>query len=330
MKKVLVLVLAAVMTLGIATTAVAAINPSANITGMSGSLMLGFSGDTHLGNVAPQDRHVVYIDLVDTMFTWENHTPDPGDPQPLTAAQIRRARLDVRTNNNRVLEGATVNANQSRIEVRFQRELVGTRDIDFDFDVTLSVNGRQMRDYLIRFSGTFANPVVEVWANTEREDISFGEVAYAQESIRSITFDVGEGVSVITRMHSVNRLYAVATLAPDSRDEAFFNTHREVSGVVNLRSVGIPTGATVRLGANFRGYYVYSDDGTFLGRGTDELPLHSKYYLATARLAATNEPTPPEPDVPDPDTGTDNNAGQPTQTTPPSGGNVNLNPPTGR
>ena len=335
-KKVFATLLAAALLFGVATTAIAAVNPSANITGMAGGLSIGFSGDTYLGEVSPQDRQVLYIDLLDTMFTWDNHEPDPDNPLPLTSAQIRRARLDVRVSNNRVIDDATVNASQSRIEVRFLRELAGVRDVDFSFDVILSVDGRQQRDHALNFGGTFANPVIEVFANTTREDISLGEIAEAQESVRSIVFDVGEGVSVTTRMNNGSRVFAVASLTPDDRDENFFIRHREVEWVVNLRTVGLNSNATtVDLGRNFRAYYVYSADGTFLGRGYEALPLESKYYLAVARLSNVgngNESTPPhaEPTPPDGGSVPDTDASSATTAPPGNQGNANFNPPTGR
>jgi len=331
-KKVVALALAIVLTLGIATTSFAA---TPNITGMAGGLTLGFSGDPHLGDVNPQDRHVVYIDLVDTMFTWENHTPDAENPQPLTSAQIRRANIEVRASNSRVLDGITINASQSRVEVRFARELVGTREVDFDFDVILTVNRRQMRDQSLTLSGTLLNPEVEVFADSEREDISRGEVAVAQESIRTITFEIGEGVSLITRMSNNGRLYAVATATPDNRDEDLFRQHREINEVINIAATGVASGSTVRFDRVYHNYFVYSADGTFLGRGNEDFTFANKFYFATARLAVETTPTTPaEPTAPGTGTGGTEQTPPATGSTPGTGAtggnNANHNPPTGR
>lgn len=55
---------------------------------MTGPLSLGYSGSTDLGEFAPVDGRVETIDLLDTMFFWDGHRPDPVTPTQLTAAQV--------------------------------------------------------------------------------------------------------------------------------------------------------------------------------------------------------------------------------------------------
>ena len=237
MKKLLSLALAVIMIAGATATVFAtpAVNSTARITGMEKSLTAGYTGNPGLGNIQPQDRRVEHIDLKDTMFTWNGHTPDEDFPVAIPANILRNARIDVRASNNRVVESVTLNASESRIEVKFVERLVGTRDVDFEFDVFLSIDGRRQTDFAITFHGTLANPVFEVYADTEREDISRGEVAEAQENIRSITFTVGRGVYVTTRMFNNERVYAVASHTPDASDERVFDEHRSIVEVIHLR-----------------------------------------------------------------------------------------------
>ena len=329
--KILPIVLAVAMLLSMVVVASAAPGQNARITGMAEPIVIGFSGSTSLGDIAPQDRVVLHIDLTDTMFTWNDHTPNPRDPAAIPSSVLRRDRVDARvTGNTNIIERVSVNAAHSRIEVEFVRTLVGTRGVDFVFYVIPVIGGRQHRDYAVTFDGTFANPEFGVWDNTDREDISDGSIAYAQETIREITFEVGAGMTITTRMQSGSRMFAVATFEPDNRDLTVFNDHPSIREVINLRHSGFPNSAIVRLDSIFGNYFVYGANGNFLGRGNEDLPLGNKFYLSTSRLEVTtptdNQETPDGPaDELAPPTDGDAVAQQPAP-----GTNVNHNPPTGR
>jgi hypothetical protein len=280
MKKILALVFASLMVLGIAGSAYAAANSSAEITGLTQNLSVGYSGDSDLGEISPQDERVEYIELTDDMFSWDGDYVPAATPATLSSSQIRKAKLTVRASNNKVLEDVSINSGKSRIEVKFLEKVAGTKEIDFDFDVVLSVDGHRQSDYAMNFSGTLANPVYEVYAGAEYEDISHGEVAEAQEYIRSIRLDVGSGVSIVTKMMKDSRIYATATFTPDRSDEEVFEKYRSIRDVINLSTVGVPSSATVELGEEYRDYYVYSEKGEYLGLGKDSFSVIDKYYLS--------------------------------------------------
>jgi hypothetical protein len=349
--------------LGAATTVSAA--DHGDITGMAYDLSYGYSGDSDLGEVAPQDGLVEYIEFTDAMFTWEDgYAPqdnvvedkdtseDEGEtateteaedkneskPAPLTSAQIRDARLSVRATNSRVLESVTVNNRESRIEVKFLEELVGTQEQEFDFDVILSIDGRQQRDYAMNFSGTLANLTIQADDNTDYADISDGEVVEAMDYIRAITLDLGDGVELSTRLSEGRKYYGTAERVPyDDRDQ-FMDEYPSVEEAIVLKTVGLSGSAsTVTLGEGLDSYYVYSEDGEYLGRGNDKLAYSDVYYLSSKKLdlaeddkpedatkptdpAANTEPTDPTSSAP----GT-----APSGSVPMSPPNANNNPGTG-
>jgi hypothetical protein len=251
MKRTASFITALLLLLGAATTVSAAADHG-DITGMAHDLSYGYSGDSDLGEVAAQDELVEYIELTDAMFTWEDgyapqddedededtsedesetedetETNDEDEkknkPAPLTSAQIRDARLSVRATNSRVLESVTVNNRESRIEVKFLEELVGTQEQDFDFDVILSIDGRQQRDYAMNFSGTFSNLTVQADDNTDYVDISDGEVIEAVDYVRAITLDLGDGVELSTRLSEGRKYYGTAERVPYDDRDAFMD-----------------------------------------------------------------------------------------------------------
>jgi hypothetical protein len=333
--------LAPLMVVSIAATAFAA-SGRPEITGMAEDLSFGYSGDSYLGDISPQDERVEYIDLTDAMFTWDEEIEhddqeEVATPTSLTSSQIRDARLTVRATNSKVLENVSIDTSKSRIEIDFADELVGTKEIDFDFDVVLSIDGRRQNDYAISFSGTFGNPVYEVYGGAESEDISGGEVAEAQEYVKAIKLDVGAGVTINTRMMDNSRIYATATRTPDKADENVFEEYKEIQDVINLKMEGVPTSATVTLGAEYGDYFVYCSKGNYLGRGDDDLKLVDKYYLSSKMAVDyvndnspdkdkdNDEPTQPSTEPSSTPTGS-GNASVTAPTTPP---NVNNIPGTG-
>ena len=290
MKKIVSIILAAVLVFVICAVAFAA--APVKIDGMAQDLSFGYSGDSDLGEVAPQDERVEYIELTDTMFTWDDGH-EPSAPAPLTASQIRSAKLSVRASNHKVLDSVTINNSKSRIEIKFLNELVGVKGLDFDFDVILSVNGRPQRENAINFTGVFANPVMEVDANTSYADVSDGTVLKAAERVKDIDLDLGDGVHIRTKLIQGKSYYASATHIFDDGRDAVMSENKAVTEAIVLKTAGLtPSACTVTLGAGLNGYYVYSQDGIFLGRGSDSLAYADTYYLSKEMLGIPAE-TPP-------------------------------------
>jgi len=285
MKKILSLVLATAMLLGTFSVAYAASTPK--ITGMEKPLSVGYSGSTDLGTIAPQDNRVITINLTDDMFTWNESkgtATDATTPTQLTSAQIRDAKLTVKTSGStsRVLNNVSINNSKGVIEVDFIKELVGTKEVDFNFDVYLLIDNQRQQNHSINFSGTMANPVIDVYSDTDYEDISNGEVVEAQDTIRSIDLEIGCGVTLTTRISNGKKVYATATYGEDDR---FMRDNRKVEEVIVLKTSGLTAGSTtVKLDSEYRDYYIYDADGKYLGRGRDKLDLSTRYYLASSKL----------------------------------------------
>jgi len=327
MKKTLSILLVLVLTLCTAIPTLAS-GSEKRINGMTGSLTMGYHGDTWLGEINPQENRTVYIPLTDSMFAWDgdHNVATPGN---LTGAQIRNARLTARSNANRnVVSDISINSRESRIEVTFAPELVKVKEIEFDFEVYLTVNGHSYRNNGISFSGTFANPVVEVYANDEIVDISDGTVAEAQEYIKSLDLEIGHGVTVKTRLSKDMRVYGTTTRTPDDADEDMFKENPAIDGVITMQTVGLDRSTnTVSLDGEYRNYHIYDADLAYLGVGRDALPFASKYYLATEIIEFDDEYGEDEPEWGDdimdkePEYVNDADVSQP---------NVNNNPKTGR
>lgn len=311
------------------TTAAFALDPG-KITGMAESLSLGYSGsggDAYLGEVYPQDERVEYISLYDTMFTWEGGDIPAATPAKLTAAQIRAAKVDVKSGrtNSKVIESIAINAKESRVEIKFAKEYAGTGELDFDFDVFLTLDGRRQNDYGVNFSGTFRNPTVELYSGYDTVDISDGTVAEAMEYIPKLEVEIGNGVTVSTRMSKGKRVYGTTTRTPDNSDDEVFRDHPTIRDVIHLRTVGLNgSGNTVKLSAEYSGYYVYGKDLSYFGTGKDALEYSDTYYLSGKKLDIAGEEPAFVSEAPKP---VESHYSSVTDKSPP---NVNYNPGTGR
>lgn len=302
---------------------------------MAQSLSAGYSGNTSgasadLGELAPQDKCVEYIYLYDTMFTWDDGS-SPATPALLSAAQINKAKLKVKSSNGKAVEEIKVNSRESRIEIKFAEELVGTKDLDFAFDVYLTIDGRSWRDYAMSFSGTLANPMVEVHAEDTDVDLSEGIVAEAQEYIPGIELELGSGVTIRTRMSKGKRVYATATRTPGVDDDAIMSQYPAIDGVVTLKTAGLNSaGTSVRLGAEYHGYHIYSKELAYLGTAREPLPYSEKYYLAAGKLDIRDAESSADPEAEAPFETDADSLGIDANDDGGSSANANDNPNTGR
>jgi hypothetical protein len=295
MKKTLCLFLVLTLSLGLTAIAFAA-GTNAKITGMSGDLALGYSGSgggyADLGEVYPQDERVEYIHLYDTMFSWDNGDVPVVTPSQLTPAQIRGARLDVRTaiRNTKVIDSVKLDQRESRIEVKFKDEYAGTKEIDFELDVSLTVDGKRQDDHGLTFTGTFTNPVIELYDGADTVDISDGSVALAVDAVSKLEADIGNGVTIKTRLSKDKRIYGVADTTPGSADDDLMNENKDISDVINLKTEGFnASSSTVKLGSEYRGLFVYDKDLAYLGKAGDDLPFLDKYYLSSKELESADD-----------------------------------------
>lgn len=284
MKKVLTVTLAAAVMLCVSMAAFAASGKAGKITGMTAPLSVGHSSSADLREIFPAaGGHVETIDLLDTMFQWEDGSTGTG--QCLSAAQIRENRLAVRTGgSSKAVKDVSIDNSKGRIELTFVDEHVSTKELDFTVDVYLTIDGRRQSDYGITFTGTLANPVLDIYAGDTHADISDGTVAYAAESNSGIELDLGNGVSLSTRLIRDRKYYGVAALSLPE-DGALRGQYPEIEMELVLKTVGFGSAADViRLDGQYAGRFVYDEELNLLGKANEPLPFSHTYYLSAREL----------------------------------------------
>jgi len=299
---------------------------SGKINGMAGDISAGCKNGTDLGEIAPNEARTEYITLYDTFFTWDDgFVPDEANPAKLTAAQIRNAKLSVRSKSSKVVKDVTLNARESRVEVEFIKEHVSTKELDFEVEIYLLIDGKRQNDSTITLSGTIANPVLEVYAEEEEADISDGAVIEAMEYNSKINLDLGNDVILTTKLFKGKFYYGTAGRTPEKVDEEVMDKYKDIEVVIILKTVGFGSSSdTVRLGREYKDHYIYDGDLNYLGRGNDSLPFASRYYAAKVKLSVAEETLPPAP------AGNSESSEPPKNTEAQTVENQNHNPNTGR
>lgn len=326
MKKVLALVLVAILAIGMSTMTFAAVpkvnstNPWSNLTNGTatwpatlsdgyGTITYGTSSFgkaaygpepvnqtvTYSKNIVPFDKVKDYINLYSDMFNWDNLAAGTTVPSNtlLTAANIRDSKFAVRTSvgaGSKAVDSVAIDTKIGAITIKYVTEWVSVKDLDFEFTVYLTVNGKRQDNQGLTFVGTLANDITEVYENDDYVDTSAGVIAHAQEFVPKIEVDLGNGISIHTKFFKDKKYYGTSTRDSDEADDVVFSKYPDVDNVVTLKTVGLnSTGDIVKMSTDYSDYYVYDADLNYLGRASEMLPYSAKYYLANRELNVTGD-----------------------------------------
>jgi len=320
MKKVLALVLASAMAIGMAATVFGATVDKAtgfakdvdgNIVadledGYTDDRPLGLSGNysttsvarsvnnqtvSYTDDIVPHDEVEDYIYLTTAMFDWDS-THTNNNTGILSAKQIRTSKLAVRTSvssGSKAIDEVKIENKDGRILIAYAPEWVSTKDLDFDFTVYLTFDGKRWNDQGLTFVGTLANEITEVYSEDDYVDTSSGQIAEAMDFVKDIEVDLGNGVSIFTKMFKSKKYYGTCTRDADEQDDVVFAKYADIDNVVTMKTVGLnSTGDIVQLDTDYSDYYVYDKDLNYLGQSNELLPYSTKYYLANKKLDITD------------------------------------------
>lgn len=352
MKKVLSLVLVAVLALGMGVTAFAAGNVvefasdadylGANrSTSMPSSYKLSGTDDNLIVDetVRPIDELEITLALDPALFKDEDGAAPTSvnSDGNLSKSLIKSSKIKVRSQvkkGSAAIDEVKLDEGKGIVEIVFNDEYVATKDLDFEVFVYLTIDGTSFRDNGVTVSGTYENEVDDdVDADYEWYDLSDQMVIEAQEYVRNIELELGDDVSVFTNLYSGRKYYGTATTEVTEADDEVMKQYPGVSLVYTLNTVGLNTASSqVKLGGIGSDYFVYDSNMAYLGKSNEMLGYSNKYYLSTTELevaGSEEEEELPEEEEEDPeDEGEVENPG--------SGGdgeaapNVNANPGTGR
>ena len=330
MKKVLALVLVAMMVLSIAPMAFAA-PVKATEAG------LGYSSTTY-GEVRGTD---INVGTVAADKGWKFYLTEGG--VNLKKEDIKESKIDVKARGGsgafkEVKIGYEKDNADNRadgivgyafIEVKLINPFVSTGTKDFEIIVTPVLNKKNLKDQEFTITGTLENPTGDdlddsyEYANFDKDN----RVRKSVDYIKKIELDVDGHLSIFTKLFADKKYYARATNSIKDADMDLFTTYPELDAVYYLETVGLNSvGNYVKLTMDDKTLFVYDGDLNYLGTTADELPVTGKYFVASAELDVADDVE----EAPEDEAGIEDEAGS----NPNMGGddvpvNVNDNPGTG-
>ena len=336
MKKVLALVLAAMMVLAIAPMAFAAKVTEGELGYSSATIAGAATGDeTLVGTVNPDKSWKIYLTTPDATVA--------AGFRYLEKQDIKDSKIDVKARGgsgvfkeakiayekNNADNIAAGIANAAYIEVKLVNPFVSTGTKDFEIIITPVIDRKNLKDAEFTISGTFENTIGDdlddsyEYANFDKDN----RVRKSVDYIKKIELDVDGHLSIFTKLFADKKYYARATNSIKDADMDLFVTYPELDAVYYLETVGLNSvGNYVKLDLDDKTLFVYDGDLNYLGTSADELPVTGKYFVASSELDVADDVE----EAPEDEAGIEDEAGS----NPNMGGddvpvNVNDNPGTG-
>ena len=289
MKKVLALVLAAMMVLSIAPLALAAAVSENNLVfGVSGTaLTISASNEINLtADARPADKYDIYL----------LNSSETGTAAFFTKQMIKDAKIDVKVRGGAgALNKVEIKydaAGYAYAQVSLIEPFVSTGSKDFEIVVTPVINRKNVKDEEITIIGTLKNYPGEIVDDTyEYSNFDeFRRVIEAKDYVKKIELEVDDILSIFTKLFNGKKYYAKATNKIKSEDEALFVEYPELDAVYYLTTIGLNSvGNYVKLNLDDKTLFVYDEDLNYLGTSADELPVTGKYFIASAELDIVEE-----------------------------------------
>lgn len=272
MRKIVSLLLAVVLTIGMTATAFAA-NPK--ITKQVAAL-----ADVDAGEVVPGAK--IFIPLEKGAFE--------GATDVLTASDVRTSKITVKHTvkaGPKAIESVEVKENSKKeagVLITMVDPFTSTKPLDFELTFYLYINGKR-QNLGTAVYGTLSNEEELVYSDTDYVDLSGGVVAKCEETASKVEAYLGNDISMFVKMLRGKTYVGAASVDLTDDDVKMFNQYNEIVGVYNLSTTGFDsvTGKIVKIDSS-ETLYVYDGDFNYLGKTSEMLPYSTKYYTSSAKL----------------------------------------------
>jgi hypothetical protein len=221
----------------------------------------------------------------------------PLEGYTLPFSRISEARVGVQ---HKVIAGAQTLAGVSLVSdpdfgasilVEFQPEFVQTQELEFEYDIYVTIRGKRETSTRITIAGKIANPVVYVYDGDDYVDLSDGYVAEATAYIKDIELYLGNGLSLRRALFKGSRYYGIATVEQSDTQSPLLPGYPEVELVYTLRTIGLKREDRDTVTFDFTElYYVYNQEGQYIGTTSKILPYSAKYYLTRTQIGSIDVP----------------------------------------
>ena len=280
MKRVVSVLLVLAMLLGISSTAFAA---EPKITGVLEAIDYNVSynaGDCIAGKV-------IEFPLTADMFQWSDNKPGAVGA-PVTETNVKDADIRIRISGQDAsvikkisLDYASPSVTGGKktavIKVEFVDYFVSTSTKKFSTTIHLTLKSSRQEASKLVLSDTMKNTERSVSRSDTYVNSSAGIVIVPRENITRFEIEAGESALITASLYSGQKYYAVVYEDVSIADDDLLYKYN-ISTILALKHVGLRSTATISF-EDYASYYVYDQSGKYLGRGSDKLPLESRYYI---------------------------------------------------
>ena len=311
MRKVLSLVLAVMMVVGMATVAFAApatkVPSQYEITGFAAGAQAIWDAAVATFATDVTGDHTFKLPITPDMFKWEDkdgNTVVPNANDKIRSSQLSKVgvRRVYQKNTANTIRDVELRDTEPDVRIRTVKYYTKTSKTDVSLKLALTFKGSTSDAPEVELNFTIANDE-ELIEEGQTEAYSFGNVYLkADATVRNVTFQGDEDEIVFatkTVIKGQKYYFNVDTDLSDA-DKEIIENNPEVDSIYTVYQTNMAN-ATVQFKNLDREFFVYNEDGKLLGTTKDsKLPLAKKYILTTAKVdfggeeEPVEEPTEPE------------------------------------
>ena len=319
MKKVLSLVLAVMMVVGMATVAFAApatkVPSQYEITGFDAGAQAIWDAAVATFATDVTGNHTFNLPITPELFTWKDKTDGSDATATVHAldAEIRSSQLSkvglrrvYQKNTANTIRDAELRDTEPDVRIRTVKYYTKTSETDVVLKLALTFKGSTKDAPEAELNFTISNEE-EIIEEGQTEASSYGHIYLkADATVRNVEFQGDEDEIVFatkTVVKGQKYYFNVDTDLSDA-DKDIIENNPEVDSIYTVYQNNMAN-ATVEFKNLDREFFVYNGEGKLLGTTKDKkLPLASKYILTTAKVdfgGAEEEPTEEAPEVEEPE-----------------------------
>ncbi|MFV0399665.1 MAG: hypothetical protein ACK5LX_03480 [Oscillospiraceae bacterium] len=292
MKRVLSVLLAVVMVLGLSSVAFAI--PVTRDTVCLGKSVIG--GVAQLSNREVKDYNV---NPGDKAFRAYLYVEDMGMLEHITRQDVEDYNLGIQV---RATAGGSVISRNTAIQfdeydkAYYVFEWVDhyptVEPISYRALIYITIDGSRIENTEFVLSGTFENKMNNVYANQNYLYLGDYPGAVALADIPDIQADLGSGLSIWLNMSQGMKYYGWVTTEPKADDAAIRAQYPSINTIYTLKTVNM-NALENRISFDkdtLQYVYVLDQNGqlVFLGTTDSKLPYHIKYFLSSRQLSTTS------------------------------------------
>lgn len=290
MKKVLSLLLVAILVLGMSSVSFAATKSG----GYVGTPTVNdFSGDLEAdASVAWQIPQLQDVPLATAGVTY--HTAKAVKAAKVTVKSSLKSGSkfldEVKIDDAQPTTGlGTTTAKVACVVFNIVDPFVSTGDVDYNYTFYLAFDGKQDRNIDYHAEAQIIANTVPVDADTDYVDLSDGLVADVSAYVKAIEVDLGNGVILNTKLYNGKKYFGVASTDVSEDDDAIMSKYPSIDQVITLTTIGLNAAGNIVTLEDCGDGYVYDKDMKYLGRANEKLPYSTKYYISTIEIVSEDE-----------------------------------------